>query len=1294
MRLRWLLILCFVLLLCGYPAHAAKRGDLPTSSGGQADSCDSGTLFYLSLSPVVQLNVLTVQDTNGNSYTVHVDGYDWGELVGCPADHTAPPPGTVLTEDRSAGAHSIFFVYVLGSDGKPVSQLSLNSLEISLILANPGFVLCNGTDMPLCNLPPSGHPVTIPPPDLLQPASSPSADGTGTTWSFGPVYDATNQTVIPLNSNYNGHWVTFNGTNPTTYIIGYGTAVLVADGTVQCDSPPAGPCNGVSSSTPFSIAFTPPGSSSVIKASSPSFPVETAAMSAAGHDVESNPIVLSPTSETSVLDTVSNYPQQIISSTTPPTETVVNGPATPTFLCPTLQSTSLQAYRSVWFQFTSPVSTEVYLSTAGSHYDTIMSIAENSDCNDDSDPNDIGVVTSQIPSPLISTGPQGFVASANTPYHILVTEFPPNSQQQDGSSSDGDASYTASLSGDSTLYFTLATPQLNATPASLKDFGSFTIGKRTTPQTIDLASNTFHFGGTGITNITAAASGDFQVTPTTCTSPLPDSGPPCSLNVTFTPTAAGERTGSLTITSSGVTAAENTPIVIALGGTGVPPEPAVALAPATSLTFPSQTVATHSIVSDVVVTNTGTGSLTISNIAITGDFSQTNNCTMAQVAVSGSCTVMVTFSPTTSGTRTGTLKITDNAPNSPQQITLLGVGVGTPIINWSTPAAITYPASLSKTQLDATASFGGVTVPGTFVYSPTLGTVLSPGTTTLSVTFTPTDSTDYTTAKGSVSLIVNKGMQTITFNPLSNVTYGASPSTLTGTASSRLPVTYTVTGPANLSGSKLTITGVGTVTVMAYQAGNADYAAAPSAKQSFSVARATLTIAANNATAVYAQTIPPFTYTATGFVNSDTKTILSGAPSETTTAKQGSLVGTYPITVSQGTLAAANYSFNFVNGMLTITSVAGALQFIPVTPCRIADTRNPDGPFGGPELAAGAIRTFDIPQSNCGIPTTATAYSLNVTVVPNAALGFLTIWPAGEAQPVASTLNSDGRVKANAAITPAGTNGGVSVFVSDATQFILDIDGYFLPAGTNISGLEFYPLPPCRITDTRNATGQLGGPSLTGGGAGRAFPVQSSPCGIPSTAKAYSLNITAVPHGSLGYLTTWPTGQAQPVVSTLNSSTGAVTANAAIVPAGSGGDISVFVSDTADVILDVNGYFAAPATGGLALYTLTPCRVLDTRNGSGAFNGTLVAPISTSACAPPATAQAYVLNATVVPSGSLGYLTLWPDSSAQPLVSTLNAGDGAVTSNMAVIQTKNGSVDAFATSSTNLILDISSYFAP
>jgi hypothetical protein len=81
-------------------------------------------------------------------------------------------------------------------------------------------------------------------------------------------------------------------------------------------------------------------------------------------------------------------------------------------------------------------------------------------------------------------------------------------------------------------------------------------------------------------------------------------------------------------------------------------------------------------------------------------------------------------------------------------------------------------------------------------------------------------------------------------------------------------------------------------------------------------------------------------------------------------------------------------------------------------------------------------------------------------------------------------------------------------------------------------------------------------------------------------------------------------------------------------------------------------------------------------------------------CAPPSTALAYVFNATVVPKGSLGYLTLWPDGSGQPGVSTLNAADGFVTSNMAIVPGNDGSIDAYAAGLTQLILDISGYFAP
>jgi hypothetical protein len=368
------------------------------------------------------------------------------------------------------------------------------------------------------------------------------------------------------------------------------------------------------------------------------------------------------------------------------------------------------------------------------------------------------------------------------------------------------------------------------------------------------------------------------------------------------------------------------------------------------------------------------------------------------------------------------------------------------------------------------------------------------------------------------------------------------------------------------------------------------------------------------------------------------------------------------------------------------------LQFVPITPCRIADTRNPTGPFGGPGLTGGATREFDIPQSACSIPSSATAYSLNVTAVPNGFLGYLTVWPTGQPQPTTSTLNSDGRYKANAAIVPAGANGGVNLFVSDPSQVVLDISGYFAPVGTS-SVLAFYPLTPCRLVDTRNATGPLGGPTLVAGTT-RDFPLRSGACNLPSDAAAYSLNVTAVPQGSLPYLTIWPSGQSQPTASTLNAPTGTVVANGAIVPAGSNGDVNVYVGGTSDVVIDVNGYFAAPGAGGLSLYATTPCRVLDTRDGAGAFSGVTSVNVESSTCAPPSTAQAYVVNATVVPTGALNYLTLWPAGETQPQVSTLNAYDGVIASNMAIVPTVNGSINAFAANPTQLVLDLFGYYAP
>ncbi len=179
--------------------------------------------------------------------------------------------------------------------------------------------------------------------------------------------------------------------------------------------------------------------------------------------------------------------------------------------------------------------------------------------------------------------------------------------------------------------------------------------------------------------------------------------------------------------------------------------------------------------------------------------------------------------------------------------------------------------------------------------------------------------------------------QTITFPaPPSPVTYGVEPITLSATASSDLPVTFSViSGPGKVSGvnnSTLTITGVGTVVVAADQAGNASYSAAPEVQQSILVSPAVLTVTAISAARAVGAANPTFSCmspsfvscTINGFVNGDTSAVVSGSATMATTATTSSQVGTYPITFSSESLTAANYTFTFVGGVLEIYNTVQA----------------------------------------------------------------------------------------------------------------------------------------------------------------------------------------------------------------------------------------------------------------------------------------------------------------------------------------------------------------------------------
>jgi hypothetical protein len=376
------------------------------------------------------------------------------------------------------------------------------------------------------------------------------------------------------------------------------------------------------------------------------------------------------------------------------------------------------------------------------------------------------------------------------------------------------------------------------------------------------------------------------------------------------------------------------------------------------------------------------------------------------------------------------------------------------------------------------------------------------------------------------------------------------------------------------------------------------------------------------------------------------------------------------------------------------------LQFVSIAPCRIVDTRpNP--------IPAETTETFNLPQlaqtNGCASLSSATAYSINITAIPTADLGDLYIWPTGQTKYAWPLLQSlMGKIKDDHAIIPAGTNGSVNVFVSDATNITIDIDGYF--ESPNSSTLAFYPITPCRVVETRNPSGTFGGPGLVAQ-TPRTFPMKQSPapCIIPSNAKAYSLNFTALPPsgGYVGYIQAWPANQQQPETVILNDDTngvGTVVANTAIVGAGTDqyGSMTVKATQNTDLAIDITGYFATPlGTAATSFYPLADCRAFDSRNTGGAFTGSTTITIGTQ-CGLSTSLKAYLFNATVYPEDPLGYLASWAAGTLQPNTSVLNAKDEDVTSNNAIVQNGTGSnagmTDAFASGSTNLALDVYGYF--
>jgi sugar lactone lactonase YvrE len=381
-------------------------------------------------------------------------------------------------------------------------------------------------------------------------------------------------------------------------------------------------------------------------------------------------------------------------------------------------------------------------------------------------------------------------------------------------------------------------------------------------------------------------------------------GASCNLSISFTPTTSGSIQSSAVLTDNALNANPATQS-ITLTGTGNDVASNLAFVP-----IPTQTYGVGQFW--VSITSNSTGSATFSLVSGPATISGT------LLTITGAGTVTLQVNQAASGDYTaGQAQTTFTVNPAPLTVTASSASRAYGAANPAFTYAITGFVNGDSSSV----------VSGTATEATTATSTSAPGSYPVSFSAQGLTASNYTFNYVPGTLTVTQASQTITFSALPNVTYGVSPIALTATASSSQPVTYTVTGPATVNGSTLTITGAGTVSVTANIAANTNYTAATAVTQSFTVAQAALTVTASSASRAYGAANPAFTYTIAGFVNGDSSSVVSGTATESTTATSTSAPGSYPVNFSAQGLTASNYTFNYVPGALTVTQASQTITF-------------------------------------------------------------------------------------------------------------------------------------------------------------------------------------------------------------------------------------------------------------------------------------------------------------------------------------------------------------------------------
>jgi hypothetical protein len=409
----------------------------------------------------------------------------------------------------------------------------------------------------------------------------------------------------------------------------------------------------------------------------------------------------------------------------------------------------------------------------------------------------------------------------------------------------------------------------------------------------------------------------------------------------------------------------------------------------------------------------------------------------------------------TTGTHTFTVVAQDAVGNvsAPSPVTYT-VGQATPVVTWATPAAISYGAALGVGQLNATAN-----VPGTFAYSPTAGTTLGAGVQMLSVTFTPTDTTDYTTATASVQLLVNKASPTVTWAAPAAITYG------TALSGAQLDATASVPGTFAYSPAAGTLLHAGTQTL--------SVTFTPTDANDYNPVTTTVTLTVNQAASVITWPGPaPISYgTALSSAQLDATANVAGTFVYSPAAGTVLHAGIQTLSVTFTPTDTTDYSSTGASVMLTVSQVAPVIAWATPAPIsygtalsgtQLDATASVAGTFlytpAAGTILSGGTHTLSVvlTPTDAVDYTTATASVLLVVIQPQLALSPASInfgtAPLGSLNYQVENLTNTGNttLKLTGITIVPGAN-------TDLIEFTwLGDCGPLLPAGANCDLLVFF----------------------------------------------------------------------------------------------------------------------------------------------------------------------------------------------------------------------------------------------